>query len=133
MLEQPHFHLRGYRKRANLTQRELAYLLGHASEVAVSKYETRRRGYSLNTALRLQVIFGTPVGDLFSDYCAKVELEVIKRARELCIAVDTSDRPRDLNRHKQVFLSNLIAGEPSRAQPRKWEKKKNTKPSSPYR
>lgn len=132
MSEQVHIQLRGYRKRANLTQDELACLLGYASGVPVSKYETNRRGYSLDTALRLQAIFRMPVADFFSDRYTKVELEVINRARELHAAWENSEeRPEVDVSLKQVFLSDLIAGRPLRAHVSTWRNQRTMPPSLP--
>ena len=121
MSKQTHFYLRGFRKRANLTQQDLAHLLGFARAVSVSKYETHHRGYSLDTALRLQVIFRVPVAELFSDRYTKVELEVTNRARELQSAIDRADQRQS---HKQAFLRDLIAGREPRAPAATWRKQK---------
>ncbi|MEO0438076.1 MAG: helix-turn-helix transcriptional regulator [Pseudomonadota bacterium] len=88
MSEKLFFHLRGYRKRAALSQQELAELLGYSTDAIVSRYENRVRSVTLENALRFEAAFQTPVSELFSDQYAKVELSVINRARVMHAAIE---------------------------------------------
>jgi len=76
-------YLRMYRKRAGLTQSELAYLLGVQSSGKISRYERFARRPTLETALAFEVILGVPIRDLFEGVNEDVEHEVKKRARRL--------------------------------------------------
>lgn len=58
-------YLRMYRKRAGLSQDEVAFLLGVKSGAKVSRYERRRRVPPLETALAYEAIFRIPVRELF--------------------------------------------------------------------
>jgi len=59
-------YLRTYRKRASLSQDEVAYLLGCRSGAKVSRYERFARQPTLQTALAYEAIFGVPVRELFA-------------------------------------------------------------------
>lgn len=76
-------YLRMHRKRAGLTQGELAYLLGVQSSGKISRYERFARRPTLEAALALEIILGVPVRDLFEGVHDEVEHEVKKRARRL--------------------------------------------------
>jgi transcriptional regulator with XRE-family HTH domain len=58
-------HVYTHRKRNNLTQRELAFLLGHRSPGRVSRHERGITVPSFAAALGYQAIFGTSVPELF--------------------------------------------------------------------
>ena len=131
MSEKLFFHLRGYRKRANLTQKELGCLLGFSSDATVSRYETRERGVSLENALRLAAVFQTPVTELFFDRYTKVELEVTNRARAMRAAIKCENCSRCRDCHKRVFLQSLIDRVPAQAPASIWNNKRITPPSSP--
>ena len=76
-------YLRTYRKRAGLSQMEVAYLLGAQSGSKVSRYERLARRPTLETAFAFEIIFGATGADLFAGVHAEVEHEVKKRARRL--------------------------------------------------
>jgi transcriptional regulator with XRE-family HTH domain len=76
-------YLRSYRKRAGLTQREVAFLLGCQNGAQVSRYEKRRRVPPLRTALACEAVFGAPVSDLFNGLHERAGEEIQKRLLEL--------------------------------------------------
>jgi len=76
-------YLRRYRKRAALSQDEVAFLLGGGSGAKVSRYERFRRIPDLETALACEAIFGVPVRELFPGIFQKVERNTARRARLL--------------------------------------------------
>ena len=59
-------YLRAHRKRAGLTQREVAYLLGLKARGPVCAIEKQHRMPLLRTALALEAIFDVPAGELFA-------------------------------------------------------------------
>jgi len=61
-----HNYLKTYRRRAGLSQDELAYLLGCADGAKVSRYERRERQPSLETLLAYQVLLGPDASELFA-------------------------------------------------------------------
>jgi len=76
-------YLRRYRKRARLSQEELAFLLGGGSGAKVSRYERFKRIPGLETGLACEVVFGVPVRELFAGIFQKVERNTGRRARLL--------------------------------------------------
>ena len=58
-------YVRTYRKRAGLSQDEMALLLGCRSGAKVSRYERFAREPTLQTALAYEAVFGAPVSELF--------------------------------------------------------------------
>ena len=76
-------YLRTYRKRAGLSQGEVAFLLGCKSGTKVSRYEQFRRCPTLETTLALEVIFRAPVRDLFAGVHHRVAEMTTERAGQL--------------------------------------------------
>ena len=59
-------YLRTHRKRAGLSQDEVAFLLGCRSGAKVSRYERLARRLSLETAFAYEALFGVPARELFA-------------------------------------------------------------------
>ncbi|SRR5712691_10769068 len=78
-----HNYLRTYRKRASLSQDEVASMLGVSGGPKVSRYEGGSREPSLKTALRYSALFGAPIEELFAGLCEKVADETARRGRVL--------------------------------------------------
>jgi transcriptional regulator with XRE-family HTH domain len=76
-------YLRMARKRAGLSQADVAYLLGCQSGAKVSRYERFARRPTLETAIAFEVLFGTPVSDLFEGIADELRHETLKRVRRL--------------------------------------------------
>jgi len=53
-------YIKSHRKRAGLSQPDVAFLLGNSDETQVSRYENDRRLPPLEVALALQEIFKVP-------------------------------------------------------------------------
>jgi transcriptional regulator with XRE-family HTH domain len=89
-------YLRSFRRRAGLTQDELAFLLGRKSGTHVSRYEQGRRAPSLETLLALEAAFGVPVRSLYRGKFETVDSTVRERAGILLsrLGNDTSKRKR---------------------------------------
>jgi DNA-binding XRE family transcriptional regulator len=66
-------YVRAHRKRAGLSQRELALILGYRNEGVVSRHELFRSVPPLLIALGYEVIFQTSVSDLFPGLRETVE------------------------------------------------------------
>src|SRR5216684_8527809 len=64
------------RKKAGLGQKTVARLLGHKSRSPISEYETGRLLPNLRTALKLSVIYQTPLPDLYTPLQRQIEEEV---------------------------------------------------------
>ena len=114
-------YLRAYRRRAGLTQRELAFLLGVKNHSPVSEIEKRHRAPMLRTALALEAIFGVPVGELFAGMrepiAREIEQRVNKLASDLTSKVGTEKR-RDYHTARklswlQVRRGSIASDEPT--------------------
>lgn len=118
-------YIRGFRRRANLTQTELAFLFGTKCGVKVSKYERRVRAPNLHSALAYQVVFRTPVDELFPDIYTEVETSVIERATVLLHELESSNTDKSVSEFKHDFLADVIAKRPIVERSELWENKKN--------
>ena len=76
-------YLRTYRKRAGLSQDEVAYVLGCKSGSKVSRYERFARTPTLETTFAYEALFKVPASDLFSGIFQRVERDTAKRAKVL--------------------------------------------------
>jgi transcriptional regulator with XRE-family HTH domain len=75
--------LRKFRKSAQLTQREVAMLVGSASQRAYSDVELGLKRPALGPALGCCILFDASLHDLFPDLAKFVERDVLARARKL--------------------------------------------------
>ena len=76
-------HVRKYRKRPALSQRELAYLLGAESSSKVCRHERFTCEPNLLTALAYEAIFQVTVSELLPGLYQKIEAGVRARAKKL--------------------------------------------------
>ena len=96
-----------HRKRAALSQEEMAFLLGTRGGSKISMYERFTRGPSLEIVLAYEVIFGKPASQLFAGLCKEVERRVVERAR--VIAHKTSrQKPSPEIKRKLEILECII-------------------------
>jgi transcriptional regulator with XRE-family HTH domain len=75
-------YLRTYRKKAGLSQREVAFLLGCEDGAQISRYEKRHRLPPLETALACEAIYGVPIAELFAGIRQRVGRNIEKRRLE---------------------------------------------------
>ena len=75
-------YLRAHRRRAGLSQREVAWLLGYSSQDAVSKHKLFESIPSLIMAFRYQAIFRVPVSELFAGLCGAIDGSIEKELLE---------------------------------------------------
>ncbi len=66
-------YVRSHRKRAGLSQRELALILGYRNEGVISRHELFRSVPPLLMALGYEAVFGESVSDLFPGLKETVE------------------------------------------------------------
>ena len=76
-------YLKTYRKRAGLSQADVAYLLGVRSGTKVSRYERFSRLPNLETALAFEALYHMPVADLFAGLADDTARATLRRARLL--------------------------------------------------
>jgi transcriptional regulator with XRE-family HTH domain len=101
-------YLRTYRKRAALTQGELAFLLGCKSGTKVSRYERLSREPNLQTALACQAIFGVPAHELFPGVYAEVEQLLAKRVQRLSERVKAK-QPNAADKRKAELFRDIAS------------------------
>ena len=101
-------YLKTYRRRAGLSQDEVAFLLGCQSGAKVSRYERLARQPNLETALAYEALLGVPARELFAGVYEKVEEQIQKRARLLAGTFNAA-KPDQSTRQKRETLSTLTA------------------------
>ena len=101
-------YLRTYRKRAGLSQDEMAYLLGCTSGTKVSRYERLARQPSLQTAFVYEVVFGIPVRDVFGGVFQQIQGVTLKRARLLARKLE-QEKPDRTTARKLSVLRAMIS------------------------
>jgi transcriptional regulator with XRE-family HTH domain len=69
-------YVRACRKRAGLSQRELALILGYRNEGVISRHELFRSVPPLLMALGYEVVFQTPVSELFPGLRETIETAI---------------------------------------------------------
>jgi transcriptional regulator with XRE-family HTH domain len=106
-------HIRLLRRRAGLTQGELAFLLGHRSHSQISRFEHGRRVPAADELLQLEVIFGVVPGGVFPhlrDEAANAVLariEKLKRVSGIETAKARLDRPSCRAFHLDRILESI--------------------------
>jgi transcriptional regulator with XRE-family HTH domain len=101
-------YLRTYRRRAGLSQAEVALLFGWLSGAHVSEHEHFARQASLETAFVFEVILGAPASELFRGVFQKVEKETRQRAEILAQELRQAKPGRAITR-KLSLLDRIIA------------------------
>lgn len=104
-------YLRTYRRRASLSQEEVAYLIGACGGPKVCRYERASRRPSLETALAYEALFGIPARDLFAGVYEKVEGETRRRAKQLIGRLGPAS---SLRAARKLAALSVTAGSPER-------------------
>ncbi len=76
-------YLRAHRKRTGLSQKEVSFLVGSDSEARISRHERRKQTPALRTLLAYEILFGTPIRELYSGVAWEVEKSLKQRIRLL--------------------------------------------------
>jgi DNA-binding XRE family transcriptional regulator len=100
-------YLRTYRRRAALSQDEVAYLLGCRSGTKVCRYERRSRLPALSTALAYEIIFRTPISELFAGIFQQIERRTVRRVEALARKLSVAKCDRLTNR-KLNALGSIV-------------------------
>jgi len=69
------------RRRAGLTQADVAYLFGAKARTKISRYERGRYLPTLRTALGYEAMLGVPVAELFPGAYRDARRAIVSRAR----------------------------------------------------
>lgn len=100
-------YLLTHRKRLNLPQEEVAFLLGFngmSKGSKVSRDESFSREPNLRTALAYELIYGQPVSELFAGLYEEVTQEVAARAKLLSFR-----KVGKSNSSRQEVITNLVS------------------------
>lgn len=100
-------YIRAYRKRAGLTQDEVAILLGCKSGTKVSRLERLSRKPSLQVVFACQVLFGIPAHELFPGIYQEVEQLTDKRVTKFLKRLEQLP-PSPSTEMKRLALMRLI-------------------------
>lgn len=103
-------YLRTYRRRNNLTQDELAFLLGYQSGTKISRFEQLARVPNLESAIACEVVFGRSASKLFPRMYAEVEKTVTERARQLSSRLQSEDDDEPGRLRQKLAILNAIVG-----------------------
>jgi len=99
-------YLRISRKRAGLSQREVAILVGCSDGSEVSRHERFTRRPTLATAFLYEKLFDVPVSELFAGITEEAEETLYHRARLLTEELEKQADP--LSARKRQFLNTLL-------------------------
>ena len=72
-----------YRKKIGLSQKRVAFFLGHKTSSQLSNYERGRKIPGLINGLKLEIIYGVPVAFLFRGLYQKLKREIEARKKRL--------------------------------------------------
>lgn len=97
-------YLRTHRKSLGLSQKELAFLLGHKHRTRVSRYERGVRVPKIETVVALETVFQNPIRKLFEGTYDRVCAGVRARAKELAQQVDALPDSKATRRKYEALL-----------------------------
>jgi transcriptional regulator with XRE-family HTH domain len=80
--ERLHNYLRTHRKKAGLSQRDVAVLLAYSDDVAISRHEQSTTVPPLFAAIAYEIIFKTPVSVLFHGIRDATKSAITERLRK---------------------------------------------------
>jgi len=102
-------YIKSHRKRAGLSQPDVAFLLGSNDETQVSRYENDHRVPSLEVALAFQEIFKTPLPELFAGLHESIATDVAARIREFSSRIQKEDAGDKMTLRKLHWLQGSHA------------------------
>jgi transcriptional regulator with XRE-family HTH domain len=98
--------LRKFRKSANLTQREVATLVGYASQRAYCDVELGLKRPALGPAIACSILFNASLHSLFPTLAESVQQGLLSRARKLQEELQKSGNRRET----ALFVAEIISG-----------------------
>jgi transcriptional regulator with XRE-family HTH domain len=104
-------YLRTHRKRACLSQKEVAFLIGSKSGARVCRYERNRQAPNLRTLLAYEILFRSPIQEVYGGVADEVELGLKRRVR-LLIQKIAKLKPGRHAAQKLSFLSAVLGEAP---------------------
>jgi transcriptional regulator with XRE-family HTH domain len=83
-------YLRARRKQWQMSQKELAFLLGYKNESIVSRLERQERALSFDTLRACSIIFGSGAEDMFPALSREADSRLVQRIQELRFILENS-------------------------------------------
>lgn len=102
-------YIRTYRRRACLTQREVAFILGTKSSARISRHERFKQQPDLQTLLAYEFLFRTPVRSLFIGTHYHVERKLVRRIKLLIRSLSGVQQGRRIKRKLEILSDYLNA------------------------
>lgn len=103
-------YLRVYRRRAGLSQEDVAYLLGIQARTGVSRHELADSIPVLEVLLAYEAIYGACTGDLYKGLRQQVVQDTTLRAQGLIKRLQL--RPQSKERDRKIaFLARVVSGD----------------------
>jgi transcriptional regulator with XRE-family HTH domain len=100
-------YIRAARKRANLSQRDLAFLMGYKTDSQVSRCERVAQTPTLRTALLFAFIFDVPLQELFAGLIED-DIEAIRRRTATLYKTIAARSPTTKTGSRSEFLHSLV-------------------------
>jgi DNA-binding XRE family transcriptional regulator len=104
--KKPINYLRSQRLRWGLSQGELAQLLGWERPEIISRVEKKQRTPSLKLVIACFVLFGTAAAELFPNFAAGIEADVMTRVWDMYEAIQGN--PSQRSKVKIALLEDAI-------------------------
>lgn len=102
-------YIRTHRKRAHLTQKEVAFLVGVTSGAVVCRHERFQQTPNLQTIIAYEILFGTPVRTLYEGVNQKVQDKLMDRIRALIRRLIQGGHGRVMDRKIEALNAVLEA------------------------
>jgi transcriptional regulator with XRE-family HTH domain len=100
-------YIRRYRKRACLTQEEVAFILGSKSSASVSRHERFKQTPDLPTLLAYEMLFRTPVRNLFSSTHEEIAQKLRHRIQLLIRKLTRAGQGRRISKKIETLAAYL--------------------------
>ena len=100
-------YIRAYRKRACLTQEDVAFILGSKSGAGISRHERFKQTPDLQSLLAYEMLFRTPVRNLFDGTHRKLERRLLRRIRLLIQKLSKAGQGRRTKRKVEILSAYL--------------------------
>ncbi len=100
-------YIRAHRKRACLTQEDVAFILGCKSSASVSRHERFKQTPDLPTLLAYEMLFRTPVRSLFSSTHEEVTQKLRRRIKLLVRKLTLAGHSRRAAKKIEVLATYL--------------------------
>lgn len=103
----PHHHLRMHRKRSQLTQADIAFIMQLSDYSSISRWEKGIRGPSIDMLMVYHLLFDTPIESLFMDHKHQLAKTISQRIFSRIAELKTMNPDPKLS-HRIAFLEGAL-------------------------